>query len=132
MSGWDTTRRVYLAEPWQDFYVDLFEDPPMGAWLDLQEAANEAMKNPTPPVIEAAIRAFTPLIADHNLADREGKRIEELTLRSLSSGLFRAILGALERAMAGDGVPPTPARRERSRAPSSPGARRRRATTSGA
>ena len=133
MSGWDLTRRVYLAEPWQDFYLDLYEDPPMGVWLALQEAANESLSNPIPPNIEAAIRAFGPLVADHNITDRNGKPIEEFSFASLSSGLFQAILGAVRRAMEeGEGLPPTPAKRARSRGPSSPGVRRRRATPSGA
>ena len=129
MSGWDQTRRIALSEPWQDFWIELWEDPPMGAWLDLQEAAREALANPVPPAIEACIIAFQPLIAKHNLKDRAGGPITELTLRTLSSGLYQALLGALRTALNG---PPASAKRERSRAPSSPKPRSRRASPSGA
>ncbi len=130
MSGWDAVRRLTLAEPWQDFWVDLYEDPPMGEWLAIQEKANEAASNPVPDAIDAAIRAFRPLIATHNITDREGQPME-LTLQTLPSSLFAAILLAVRQALDGAGLPPTSAKRARSRGPSSPRPKSPRASNSG-
>lgn len=103
----------------------------MGDWLALGEAAAAAMEERTPGNIETALRRFQPLIAKHNLTNRAGQPIEELTFQTLSSGLFIALLRAIQRAMTGAGIPPQKARRERSRGRSSPDSQRHRATTSG-
>ncbi len=120
MSGWDQVRRLSLPAPWQEFWVDLYEDPPMGDWLDAQAAAVAAKSNPTPETIDAAVRRFGPFIAAHNITDRDGQPLAELSLHTLSAGLFAAILDTVQRALEGGGLPPRRARRERSRGPSSP------------
>lgn len=130
MSGWDAVRRLPLSEPWEEFWVDLLEDPPMGEWLRIQAAAIEATTNPTPESIDKAIVAFRPLIAAHNITDRDGQPLE-LSLQSMPSSLFRAVLLVVKRALEGEGLPPTPAKRARSRVPSSPRTRSPRATSSG-
>ena len=38
-NGWDLTERRTLPEPWAEFWVELYDEPPLGAYLDLQEAA---------------------------------------------------------------------------------------------
>lgn len=104
MSGWDETRRVELAEPWSDFWLDLWEDPPMGAWLEIQAKCVAAMRAPQDiALIRDAIATFGLLVADHNITDRSGKRIETFSLEALSSGLFRAILSAVLIQIAGVG-----------------------------
>ncbi len=131
MSGWDVSRKLALTDPWADFWVELYEEPQMGLWLDLQAAAQAAMKELTPESVEGACRAIEPLVKAHNITDRDGKPIKELSLRTLSAGLFKALLLAVQRALAGEGLPPSPAKRERSRGPSSPASRPRRASRSG-
>lgn len=131
--GWDERRRVELGEDWPGFWIELWDDPPMGAWIDLQEAAAAALRNPGDiPSIERAIAAFTPLVAGHNLTDRTGAPITELSLRALSQGLFLALLRAIQQAM--NGANPGPlSKRAPSRAPSSRAGRNsRRASSSGA
>jgi hypothetical protein len=118
MSGWDVVRRLTLPEPWSDFWVDLYEDPPMGSWLKVQSAAIAAIANRSPETIDAAITAFRPLIAAHNITDRDGQPLE-LKLESMPSSLFQAMLLVIRRALDGEGLPPTPARKARSRRPSS-------------
>lgn len=130
VSGWDVVRRLSLSEPWEDFWVDLYEDPPMGSWLKIQSTAIAAMANRTPETIDAAITAFRPLIAAHNMTDRDGQPLE-LELESMPSSLFQAVLLVVRRALDGDGLPPTPARKARSRVPSSQGTKSPATTSSG-
>jgi hypothetical protein len=105
VSGWDTKRRLGLGDEWPGFWVDLWEDPPMGTWIDLQEVVQAALLNPGDiKAIEKAIAAFAPLVAEHNLTDRDGKPLE-LTLRSMNSGLFKAVLMVVQRAMFGEATP---------------------------
>lgn len=130
MSGWTDVRRLNLSEPWQEFWVDLYEEPPMGSWVRIQSAAIEATSNPTPESIDRAIAAFKPLIAAHNITDRDGQPLD-LTLESMPSSLFRAVLLVVRRALEGEGLPPTLARKARSRAPSSQAKKSRRITSSG-
>ncbi len=66
-----------------------------------------------------------------NRIDSRGEQLKELSLRTLSSGLFLAILLAVQQALSDEGPPPV-ATRDRSRGPSSPGNRSRRASRSGA
>lgn len=126
-NGWDATVRRQLAEPWQDFWVELYGEPPLGAYLDLQEAAVAAQQTLTFETIQSACRTIEPLVKAHNLTDRDGKPIKELSLRTLSAGLFTALLMAT----LGAASPPPPAKRERLRGPSSPASRSRRASSSG-
>jgi hypothetical protein len=129
--SWDEKRRVELGEEWPGFWIDLFEDPPMGAWLDLQEAAIAAMHNPgDQKAIEKAISAFRPLVAGHNITDRDGKPME-LSLRAMNASLFRSVLSVVQRAMAGEGTPTPLPSRATSRGRSSQANPRRRASSSG-
>ena len=126
-NGWDLTERRTLPEPWAEFWVELYDEPPLGAYLDLQEAAVAAQKSLTYEAVQAACRTIEPLIKSHNLTDRDGHPITELSLRTLSAGLFKALLLTV----LGATSPPPSAKRERSRGPSSPGSRPRRASSSG-
>jgi hypothetical protein len=131
VSGWDEKRRVPLEPPWDSFYVELWEDPPMGTWLALQEAAAAALANPGDlEAIERAIASFGPLVAAHNLTDRAGKPIG-LTLREMSGGLFLAVLLAVKRALEGAGTAVPLGNRANSPAASSRAPRRRCASSSG-
>ena len=135
MSGWDQTRRVTLAEPWETFWVELWEDPPMGDWMDARDATTKALAELTPENVDNAMKAFSRLLAGHNLTARSGEPIaldQPGAFRSLPASLFKALYGAINRALDGAGVPPPSARRERSRGRSSPGTRSRHATSSGA
>jgi hypothetical protein len=40
-TGWDATHRVYLAAPWDSFWLDVYDDPPAGDWVDLSEAVRQ-------------------------------------------------------------------------------------------
>ncbi len=132
MSGWDETITVPLDDPWAPMSISIWADPPMGAWLDLREAAAAALSNPGDvATIERAIAAFGPLVASHTLVDRAGKPIDQLTLRALPSGMFVAILRGIERVMnGGEGSGPFVLKAP-SRARSSQAKSRRRATASG-
>lgn len=130
MSGWDQTRRVKLDPPWDDFYIDLWEDPPIGAWIDLRESAVEALGNPTPQAIAAALMAVRPLVSAHNLTNRAGEPIE-LELRVMGASLFTAVLRAILRAVEGAGTTVPLGKPARSSGTSSQGSRRRRVSSSG-
>ncbi|GEM_PF-3508043 len=102
MSGWDQARRVTLAEPWADFWVDVNPDLEMGAWLDFKEAWQKAKSSPIVQNIEALIAAFGALIIRHNLVDREGEPLP-FELRRLTPKLVAAIGEAIFTAQEGAG-----------------------------
>ena len=113
MSGWDQILRLALDEPWEAFWVDLYEDPPMGAWIDLQEASAAALANPTPGPISKALGALAPLIAAHNLVDRTGEPLDfsEAGAGRFSLGLYAAVANRILREIGGAPAGPLPRRR---------------------
>jgi hypothetical protein len=90
MTGWDATRRVNLDPPWESFWLDLCEDPPIQDRLNLDTAARAAIEDPRPEQAGQACLAIRPLVARHNLTNRAGEPIE-IELEFLSVGLFLAI-----------------------------------------
>lgn len=130
MSGWDQTQRVKLDAPWEDFYIDVWQDPPIGAWLDLKTAAVEALSNPVPDAIEAALVAVRPFVSSHNLTDRAGEPIE-LEMRVMGASLFVAVVQAVLRAVEGAGTTVPLGKPARSSETSSRASRRRHASSSG-
>lgn len=131
MTAWQETITVPLGAPWEPFSVDVWTDPPMGAYLDLKEASIAAVMNPGDvPTIERAIASFGPLIASHTITDRDGKPLE-LSLRSMSSGLFLAVVNALRSQVFGGEEAGPFEKPATSPARSSRGRNRRRGTPSG-
>ena len=135
MSGWDAVRRVSLAEPWQDFWIDGYLDPEIGLYLDMRAASADAVAVPTEASLDALIATMPPLIAEHNLTGRDGQPIA-WQARAMGSRLIRALADALTEIADGGGeaadpLPPRATRRAASRATSSPASRSRSATRSG-
>lgn len=104
MSGWDETRRLALPDPWADFWVDLYENPVMAHWLAFSDAVETALADPVPDTIEQACRAMLPLVAAHNVTDRDGAPIDLGDFRSLAPSLFRAVVQTVQRAIEGEGT----------------------------
>lgn len=102
MSGWDQARRVSLAEPWDEFWIDVNPDIPMGQWLDFNDAWQKAKHSPTVENIEAVVAAFRDLVIRHNLVDPAGEPLE-LELRKLTAGLVARIGEAILSAQEGAG-----------------------------
>ena len=125
MSGWDQARRVPLAEPWDEFWVDVNPDLPMGVWLDFKDAWERAKSSPVLETIEALIDQFARLVIRHNITDRDG---EPLTFgfRTLTPKLVAAIGEAILTAQEGAGTAvdpfgnPAPSPEDSSPAPRSP------------
>jgi hypothetical protein len=134
MSGWDAVQRVTLAEPWQDFWVDVYLDPPMGVYIDMRAAASEVLSVPSSENIDALIGTMPPLIAAHNITGRDGEPIV-WGVRTMGGKLVVAIKDALTQVQDG-GAPagplPPPMNRETSRASGSAVKRSRSTTRSGA
>lgn len=128
-NGWGEAQRLHLAEPWQDFWVEVYEEYALVLFLDFQDAVQAARRSITAETITAACRCIEPFIQAHNLTDRNGEPLTELSLRTLSGSLFQALLltvdGALSKQV------PQSAKREPLRGPSSPDSRPRRASRSG-
>lgn len=132
-SGWQEPIPVRLEAPWQDYTVFVWPDPPIGAWMDLQEAAQAAIENPTDiPTLERAVATLGPLVASHDIQDRDGQPLRELSLRSMPGTLFLAVVRAVRRADWKDEGPAPFGSRATSPEPSSPARSRRRGTPSGA
>lgn len=127
MTGWDATRRVHLDAPWEDFWLDIYEDPAIAVWLNLKEVGEAGLRDPRMETIEKACLAVKPVIAGHNLTDRDGKPIE-IELRALSVGLFKAVVLRILRELQA-GADPKPNRAQR-RERSSPKPRSRSASAS--
>ena len=72
MTGWDAVRRVTLAEPWQESWVEVYLDPPLGAWLDLKDALRNAGAAPTRENLDTLVGFMAPLIAAHTIPSRDG------------------------------------------------------------
>lgn len=130
MSGWDTTRRVELAAPWSDFWVEVYTDPEFGLFLDFREAWAEAKGNPLPETIDRLIVLMTRCIAAHNITGRDGAPVE-LRLRNLNASLTTAIAGAITDVVNGGGEPADPLPTAALPASSSPRRRSRRSSASG-
>lgn len=130
MSGWDTTRRVTLAAPWSDFWVDVYTDPEFGLFLDFREAWNEAKGDPVPESIDRLIALMARCIAEHNITGRDGAPVE-LRLRNLNAGLTTAIAGAITEVVNGGGASADPLPTAVSPVSSSPRRRSRRSSASG-
>lgn len=90
-TGWDATRRVNLNPPWESFYLDVYEDPPAGDWINLIEAVRDI---PTGEAgISRACDALNTLIAAHNLTNRAGEPIE-IKYGTTNANLLLAIIQA--------------------------------------
>jgi hypothetical protein len=132
LSGWDQVRRAKLSEPWDSFWLDLFEDPPIGAWIDLQAAVAEALSDPTPGPIGNALAKIGPLVAKHNVTDRDGRPLAFTDAMAFPGGLYRAIVTAIMRELGGASAVPLSVKKASSPARSSRAKRSRRASPSGA
>ena len=131
MSGWDQVRKTTLESPWETFWLELYEDPPIGAWIDLQEAVGAALGDPTPGPIGTALAAVGPLVARHNLVDRDGEPLTFGEVARFSGGLYRAVVAALMREIGGAPAGPLPRRKGTSPGRSSPRRRSPSASSSG-
>lgn len=135
MSGWDAVVREHLDPPWQEFWVDAYVDPPLGDYLDMQKAAEEAVGRPNEASIDALLATMKPLIADHNMTGRDGGPLQWKG-RELGSKLVSALVAALKKAQDEGGAPADPLPRKQRRALSrgrgSPASASRRSTRSGA
>ena len=94
MSGWDAVKRVTLAEPWQDFWVEVYLDPPMGAYLDMQAAVETAKRLPNEASITGLLATMPALIAEHNMTNRDGTPLT-WEARALGARLVKAISDAI-------------------------------------
>jgi len=134
VSGWDAVRRITLDEPWQDFWVEVYLDPPMGIYIDMQKASSVALARPDEASMSALISSMRPLVAAHNLTDRDGAPLEPWVAANMGAKLIRSITAAITAAQNDEGgapadpLPKTPAS---SSGRESPRSRSQRTTRSG-
>ena len=133
-SGWDAVRRVTLAEPWQDFWVEVYLDPPMGIYIDMQKAASEAVARANEVTLTALIGSMHPLIAAHNMTDRDGDPLTTWSAATMGIRLIKGITAAIHQVQNDDGgasADPLPRKRASSPGSASPRSRSPRTTPSG-
>ena len=95
MSGWDAVKRVTLAEPWQDFWVEVYLDPPMGIYIDMEKAASLAVGRPDEATMSALISSMRSLVAAHNMTDRDGAPLEPWVAANMGAKLIKGITSAI-------------------------------------
>jgi hypothetical protein len=123
----DAVRRTQLAEPFADWWIEAYTDPPIGDFLDMRTAANEATAEPTEAKMDALVATLARLIKSHNMTNRDGSPLE-FVLRAMPARLIAAISGALQ----SGGEPADPLSTPASLLePASPAKRSRRNTRSG-
>lgn len=132
MSGWDAVQRVTLAAPWQDFWVDVYLDPPMGIYIDMKAAVSLAMALPNEANMDALLGSVRPLIADHNMTNRDGTPLT-WAARNMGSRLIQSLTDAIHQVQdeGGASADPLPMNRATLRASGSAAKRSRSATRSG-
>lgn len=135
-SGWDAVRRVTLTEPWSDNWVDVYLDPPMGIYIDMQKALSATIAQANAETLSALLAAMRPLVAGHNLVDRDGKPLEPWTADNMGVRLIKGIAAAIKQVQdeGEGGAPADPLPMEPGTSPGrgSPASRSRRTTGSGA
>lgn len=105
MSGWNATVPIRLDEPWSEFTVNVYSDPPIGAFLEAKAAAAEAMAQADEANLRRAVASAAALVASHDITDREGQPLV-LELGALTPSLLSALLDAVLRGTRGAADPP--------------------------
>lgn len=131
MSGWDEVRRVQLAAPWDEFWVECNSNLPMGDLFDIQEAGETLGQGATRSSIESIVSLIAHLVVAHNIVDRDGNPLT-FSLRSMSPSLIVAVVSAIGLAQGGEGeaVDPLVKKRVPLRDHLSPARKSRRASAS--
>lgn len=99
-SGWDAASpQIALAPPWEDFWVRVYLDPPIGDYLAMKAALIPA-SSATEEALDALIATIPPLLAEHNIVGRDGEPIE-WKARAMGSRLITGICDAIKRVQDG-------------------------------
>jgi hypothetical protein len=135
VSGWDAVRRTFLAEPWQDFWIDAFVDPPIGDYLAMEAAARAAVSMPTEATLDELIGTLPALIRAHNMTGRDGEPLE-WKAAAMGAKLIKSLTAALKSVQDDEGGAPADplpksGRRRSSRRHVSPAGPSRSSTPSG-
>lgn len=135
MGGWDV-RRVQLGEPYNEFWIEVYLDPPMGLYLEMQTVLRDAIASHDEAVLDRALALMKECVADSNLVTREGAPLDKWTTRTVGGKLVGrlgvAIRSVIENDEGGASADPLPTtRRAASPGRGSPAPRSRRSTRSG-
>lgn len=129
-SGWDAVERVPLAAPWDQQWVEVYLDPPMGIWIQMRRQLGEATSVAGLEAIDALVGSLHQLVAAHNIPGRDGGELV-WDAAHMGSRLIRAIAEAVTKVMEGGAPASPPTSPASSPAGASRSSRSRRTTRSG-
>lgn len=98
--------RMQLDAPFEDCWVEAYTEVKMGTLLAVDAAVKAAFQEPKAAVVEAALAAAAPLVADHNLTDVETGAKLDLSFASMTAGQIKGVLLAVTAGMAAGGASP--------------------------
>ena len=116
----DTTKTVFLKEPFEDRWVKVQTEVKMRVWIDVNTKVLAAFRSPDLESIGACLEACKPLIVEHNLVDVETGEPVDFSFQEMSSGQIRGILGVLVEVFLPGGEPADPLAPTKSEPVSSP------------